>query len=59
MIDDANEIDDPQWHKAETVHDWRNHVPGIIRSAWLTFTYDQRRLLIEWAEQLAEAEEWE
>lgn len=53
------ELSDPEWEKAGRVHDWRNHVPEAIRAVWEAFTPTQRLLLRDWAEELAQGEEWE
>lgn len=53
------QILNPEWGKAGKVHDWRNHVPEVIRNNWLAFSEDQRRLLFQWADDLAGQEQWE
>ena len=49
----------PLWHRATKVHDWRNHVPEPVKQAWESFTLEQKKMLVEWAESLASQEEWE
>lgn len=49
----------PEWSKATEIHDWRNHVPDSVKTMWNSFTLEQRRNLVEWAESLASREEWE
>lgn len=53
------QADDPQWHLAGKVHDWRNHVPEHIQVLWPTFTQTQRHALTAWAEELASREHWD
>lgn len=50
---------DPDWNGAGTVHEWRNHVPDGVRAIWNTFTPEQRAAIVDWAESLADREEWE
>ncbi len=49
----------PQWDEAGRVHDWRNHVPEAVQAIWTTFTAEQRAALVDWAEGLADREEWD
>ena len=55
----VTDISNPEFEKAGKVHDWRNHVPQIIRDLWKTFTAEQKIALMTWAENLAELEHWE
>ena len=50
---------DPEWHKPGKVHDWRNHVPEEVQRIWRTFTPEQRVAIVNWADGLASAEEWD
>lgn len=34
----AVDLNDPEFSKAQKVHDWRNHVPGDIRTVWHLLT---------------------
>lgn len=56
---DWNDPQDPKWDEADKVHDWRNHVPDVIRAIWPSFNADQRIALATWANDLALREEWE
>lgn len=55
----GEDVTSPDWGEGGRVHNWRNHVPEHIRAVWGTFTDEQRRALVGWAEQLADAEEWD
>lgn len=50
---------DPEWAEGGRVHNWRNHVPEVVRTIWHTFTDRQQQLLALWATELASREEWE
>lgn len=57
--DDAIGGAEPYFDHAGRVHDWRNHVPEGVQKIWHTFNWDQRKALVEWADELASSEEWE
>jgi hypothetical protein len=60
--DDAIEGANPHWNDLGPrpwVHEWRNHVPEDVQAIWHTFTREQRKALVEWADELAGREEWE
>ncbi|SFF17074.1 hypothetical protein [Methylobacterium sp. yr596] len=58
-LEDARAGADPLWAHPDKVHDWRNHVPEAVQAIWGTFTAEQRIALVDWAEGLAEREEWD
>lgn len=45
--------------RAGRVHDWRNHVPEIVKSVWGNLAAFDRALVAIVAEQAADSEEWE
>lgn len=49
----------PDWTAGSRVHNWRTHVPENVQAIWRDFTAKQKEALFEWAERLANAEEWE
>ena len=49
----------PHFESAGRVHDWRNHVPEHVQKIWGTFTPEQRKALVEWADELASSEHWD
>jgi hypothetical protein len=49
----------PEWDKAERVHDWRNHVSIRVQALWQTFNDEQKLALYEQAEACSSAEEWD
>jgi hypothetical protein len=49
----------PKWEQVRRVHDWKNHVPEHIQKKWDSFDDTLKKDLYLWAEQLADAEEWE
>ncbi len=46
----------PQW---KYVHDWRGYIRDDLRAAWQTFSVEQRRLLAENAQAIADEEVWD
>lgn len=53
------DVNNPQFKKSEKVHDWRNHVPQEIESAWGQLTLRERILVAFMAEKQAANEEWD
>lgn len=57
------DYDNPDWTKTGSpyyhVHNWRNHVPELVREIWVSFNDSQKKCLAIWAEELANREEWE
>lgn len=51
----------PTWPSRLTkqVHDWRTYVTPELRLKWDTFTEDQRILLAQAFEQIAQNEQWD
>lgn len=49
----------PQWDKAERVHDWRNHVGAQTKRLWDTFTAEQKFAIVEDADYRAGDEHWD
>ncbi len=49
----------PRWIEAGKVHEWKNHVPGMVRTIWHTFSISQKMVLAEAYNELASNEEWE
>lgn len=50
----------PDWtppHKY--VHDWRRYISDEMKSAWDTFTIEQKRMIYESAAELADLEVWD
>jgi hypothetical protein len=55
-MDSLNNVD---WEHGGNVHNWRRHVPVNVRKIWDSFFEFQKKALYEWAESLADGEEWE
>lgn len=49
----------PDWDAARKVHDWRNHVGMHVKPIWDTFTDYQKRAIAAYAQDHADAEEWD
>lgn len=52
-------LDDPQWDKRRKVHEWRNHVPEVLRENWKALTSETRVAVYLMAQKQADAEEWD
>jgi hypothetical protein len=53
-------LDDPRWAQAiNAVHDWRNHVPDVIRAVWDQLNEVARASVFYMASEAANAEEWD
>lgn len=50
---------EPDFERAERVHDWRNHVGERTQAIWATLTPEQRLAIALDAEDDASNEEWE
>lgn len=56
MEDDTKEVD---WNEGGHVHNWRNHIGKAVKSIWHTFSEEQRKAIIEDAEDSASYENWD
>lgn len=55
--DDAIE---PQFYNKFKVHDWKNYTTDSLESAWDTFTVEQKEIIAELLQNIAdEEEEWD
>ena len=52
-------LEDPKWHDARLVHDWRNHVLEAVVEAWPGLSLDARVVAYLFARTAASAEEWD
>jgi len=50
---------DPEWEKANRVHDWRNYATEEIKRLWPSFTEEQQQAIFEMLDEFASREEWE
>ena len=50
---------EPNWNNPTMVHDWKTHVPVNIRNNWELFSFRHRAMLSEWAQDLADIEDWD
>ncbi len=49
----------PQWEKADKVHDWRNYISDNVKAIWDTFSNIQKFALLKQADDQASREEWD
>ena len=49
----------PEWGEVSRVHDWRNHIPKDVKSAWDTLSIEARYIAYYNAEISADQEEWD
>lgn len=54
-----DELNDPQWERASPCHDWRNHVPEILRRHWALLDMPAKLAAFVLAEHAANLEEWD
>ncbi len=54
-----SQIRDPNFERAERVHDWRNYVGEATKSLWHTFTDEQKAAIALDSDDRAGREEWE
>jgi hypothetical protein len=52
-------LESPQFESSFKVHDWRNHVPLLIRDIWGNLTMRERAIIYYLANWSADTEEWE
>lgn len=57
---DPPEYLSPDWTPpTKYVHDWRRYISEPLEAAWQTFTPEQRLMLAENAQRIADNEEWD
>ena len=54
-----DKVINPEFEKAERVHDWRNHVHGDVKENWNMLSVETKLVVVEIAERQADREEWE
>jgi len=52
-------INEPEFKKADKVHDWRNYIPDELRGIWDDLPDVTKLVAYYFAEQQAHNEEWE
>jgi hypothetical protein len=52
---------DPQWDRIgnNPINEWRAQIPEDVQKIWPTFSLEQRKAIVEWAESLAQREDIE
>jgi hypothetical protein len=54
-----NNIENPEFEKANRVHDWRNHILQEFQDNWKHLSLNEKKLLVIMAQHHADAEEWD
>jgi hypothetical protein len=54
-----NDVINVAWDRAEKVHDWRNYVFEPLQKIWGTFTIEQRLVIADNAQEIADQEHWD
>lgn len=49
----------PDFTEINPIHDWKNYVGDELATIWNSFTVEQRKILAENFQDLADNEEWE
>lgn len=57
--DPPSDWKEPDWDKANRVHDWRNYIGAVVAAMWSTFTDEQKQALAISAQSLADQEDWD
>jgi len=57
--DKTIDLNCPNFCLAGKCHDWRNHVPSIIKDIWDELSKDAKAVAFLMASRLADREEWE
>jgi len=52
-------MDNPDFAKAEKIHDWRNYVPQLLQDNWSKLTGRERMIIAILADKRASNEEWD
>ncbi len=52
-------VEDPKWSEARKCHDWRNHVPEVVKEVWADLPGMAWISVYVMACQAAHAEEWD
>lgn len=50
---------EPDWKRADRVHDWRNYIPEPLRERWTGLSEETRFVAACMAQQQADGEEWD
>lgn len=50
---------EPQWDVEDKVHCWRNYVSDDLKNIWDTFDCDQKQIIAEAFQDIADAEDWD
>lgn len=61
-IDDSKikpHLDSPEFGREGRVHDWRNHVPDMVKGAWESLSMETRFVVYAMAKEQANNEEWD
>ena len=48
----------PNWNKAQKIHEWKNYISKEVQLIWHSFTDEQKAALARQAEDDASNEEW-
>lgn len=51
--------ENPRWHEADRVNNWRNYVSERLKELWPTFTKEQKIALAEAFDEVASNEQWD
>jgi hypothetical protein len=54
-----NDWKNPNWNDLQKVHDWKNYVSDEVILIWDTFTNEQKEMLANNFDELANKEDWD
>lgn len=59
LFNPPKDFENPQWNKAEKVHDWKNYISEELQSIWDSFTVVQKSVIAKNAQEQASCEDWD
>lgn len=59
MYDVPNDWEEPKWEVKDKVHCWRNYVSDNLKNIWDTFDCDQKQIIAEAFQEIADGEDWD
>lgn len=49
----------PDWGRKTPIHDWKNYASKTLIASWDNFTDEQKKVIAETLEEIAEREDWD
>lgn len=55
----ADDYISPDWQGATPIHDWRNYASDELKSTWDSYSDEQRKIIAECLQGIADGEDWD